>query len=193
MKSRWSMCIRGSILGTVSFRWEWKLREGVSSPSVADTLIGMGFAPSHVDLAIRFHGEDIDSCIQFILTLQASANTSSVSFTPSSSISFDSHVSSLDSILLCMSDEELPSLTDLETVQKDCFEANHVNDPNMRYFGNNNNLFIFDEDCHFMDYLWNSSFRYDYWNKHWLRTSLCSVSNRSELWSFPGRYMSTCH
>ena len=182
------MCIRGSILGTVSFRWEWKLREGVSSPSVADTLIGMGFAPSHVDLAIRFHGEDIDSCIQFILTLQASANTSSVSFTPSSSISFASVYRAARNITT-----NSLSLEHLETVQKDCFEANHVNDPNMRYFGNNNNLFIFDEDCHFMDYLWNSSFRYDYWNKHWLRTSLCCVSNRSELWSFPGRYMSTCH
>lgn len=116
-------------------RAEWKLRKGSAIPSVSDILIGMGFAPNHVDLAVQCHGEDIEACIQFILSLQASSQSNSDSFFPAESKSSDSLRSSYDSVLLCVSDEELPSLTELDSVKKDCASDSEGNDRVKRCYG----------------------------------------------------------
>lgn len=162
---------------------------------MSEILIGMGFAPSHVDLAVQCHGDDIDACVQFILSMQSTANSVSDSFNPVESNSMDSLRSSYDSVLLCVSDEELPCLTELETVKKDCAEdielndrykrcfsgdlsqidiVEEINDPNSNVInsnsGNSNALNgSLEKEDHFMDYLWTFAFRYDFWNKQFIR------------------------
>ena len=116
-------------------RAEWKLRQGSAIPSVSDILIGMGFTPNHVDLAVQCHGEDIEACIQFILSLQASSPSASDSFFPAESKSGDSLRSSYDSVLLCVADEELPSLTELDSVKKDCASDTEGTDRYKRCYG----------------------------------------------------------
>lgn len=102
---------------------------------MSDILIGMGFAPNHVDLAVQCHGEDIEACIQFILSFQASSQSNSDSFFPAESRSSDSLRSSYDSVLLCVPDEELPSLTELDSVKKDCVNDSEGNDRVKRCYG----------------------------------------------------------